>query len=178
MNPNFYNEFLNFFKEKGLYNEIIFDYLRNNEEIIDYNDIKKRKEIRCYYIIKNKILTGVWVCVPKIKDYKTLLINIYIYAHAIQACNQLGKKFDNTKNTRALPMLYERIYLQENPNNELEEHLNILDNYTKENGPKQDQISLGIQKKLLDYYNSKNPSFENLQRKAKKLSKKYQRSNR
>lgn len=178
MEKNLYNEFINFFKTKGLYNEITFDYLRNNGEIIDYLDEERRPEIRCYCIIKNKILTGVWVCVPLIKDYQTLLINIYIYTHAIQLCKQIGRKYDPKNDTRTLPMLYERIYLQENPNSELEEYINTLDNYTKKHGPKEDQTSLGIQDKLLEYYNSKNPSFEKLHKKARKLSKKYQKSNR
>lgn len=177
MKQNLYNEFINFFKEKGLYNEITFDYLKKNGEIIDYINKERREEIRCYCIIKNGILTGVWVCVPRITDYHTLLINIYIYTHAIQLCKQIGRKYNPQNDTRTLPMLYEKIYLQENPNSELEEHINTLDKYTREKGPKEDQISLGIQKELLEYYNSKNPSFEKLQKKAKKLSKRYQRNN-
>lgn len=177
MEPKLYNEFINFFIEKGLYNEITFDYLRNNSKIIDYIDKEARQEIGCYHITKNQILKGVCICVPMIKDYKTLLINIYVYTHAIQLCKQMGKKIDSKMNNQILPMLYERIYVEENPNSILIEYIDTLNNYTKEHGPKEDQISLGIQKELLEYYNSEKPSFEKLQKKAKKLSKRYQRKN-
>ena len=178
MEINYYIELVNFFIKHNLYDEKIFNYLNRNKIIVDYREIEHRGEIRCYKQTKNNILNKVWICVPTIYDSKTLLINIYIYMHAILLCKKLGKKTNDKTNNQILAMLYEKIYVEENPNNELKEYLDSLNEYTRENGPINDKIALGVQQELLEYYNSKNPNLENLQKKAKKLSRKYQRNNR
>ena len=165
-----YTELVNFFKKHNLYDEKTFNYLNRNKIIVDYREIESRSEIRCYNLTKNNILSKVWICVPTIYDSKTLLINIYIYMHAILLCKQLGTKTNDKRNNQILAMLYEKIYVEENPNSELTEYLNTLNEYTREKGPLNDKIALGVQQELLEYYNSKNPDLEDLQKKAKKLS--------
>lgn len=177
MTKNYYNEFIDFFKKHNLYDQEMFDYLNEDKIIIDYRELERRSEIRCYHQIINNTLNKVWVCVPVICDYKTLLINIYIYMHAIQLYKQLGKKIKPQTTNQSIAMLYEKLYLEENPNTELKEYISVLDNYTKEKGTIEEKTSLEIQQDLLEYYNKKKPNFNKIQKKAKKISKKYERKN-
>ena len=168
-----YKEFINFFKKHGLYDENIFNYIQKNKITFDYYDEERNYKIGYYPTIRNDILTNVTIYVPFINNQKTLLINIYIYMHAIQLCSKLGQKIDNIDNNETLSMLYQKIYLQENPNQELEKYLSKQDEYTKENGMGKYKIALAVQNELLKYYNEENPTFRQMQKKAKRLIKKH-----
>lgn len=168
-----YNEFINFFIKHGLYDENTFNYLKRNSTIFDYREEEKRPFIGYSYSAPNDILREIEIFVPIITDYKTLLINIYVYMHAIILYKQMGKKIETNDYNCVLPMLYEKIYQLENPREELEKYLIELDDNTRENGLKQHKIALNMQDELLDYYKKKKPSFQKLERKVKRLSRKY-----
>ena len=74
-------------------------------------------------------------------------------------------------------MLYELLYFLKNPSKELEDYLTSLNNRIEKDSQQEYKIALTVQKEMLDYYNKQNPSFEKLQKKAKVLSRKYQRNN-
>ena len=168
-----HDEFINFFIKHGLYDERTFNYLKYKTTTFDYREEEKRPFIGYSYSAPNNILTEIEIFVPIITDYKTLLINIYVYTHAIILYKQMGKKIENNDFNCVLPMLYEKIYLLENPREELEEYLTILDDNTRENGLKQHKVALNMQDELLDYYKKKQPNFQKLERKVKRLSRKY-----
>ena len=69
-------------------------------------------------------------------------------------------------------MFYELLYYTENPTKELEIQIKNLNNEIKENSPLQYKIALEKRKEIFKYYKKNNPSFKQLQEKAKKLSKK------
>lgn len=174
---NLYTEFINFFKKHNLYDEEMFNYIRNNSILIDYREIDKRIFIGCYYISDNDgILRQIKICVPIINNQITTLINIHEYIHAITLYKYLNKKGTIEKEDETLPMLFELLYVLENPNKELHEYLNTINN-SIQNGPSKYRIALAVQHELLEYYQKKNPSLKKLQHKAKKLSRKYKVSN-
>ena len=173
---NPYTEFVNFFKKHNLYDVNIFNYLRYNSIQFDYHDDEKRPYIGYHYLTdKNDILTKIKLYVPYIDSHKTILINIHEYIHGIILYNKLEKKFKQEIDSEILPILYEKIYLLENPSKELEDFLNYLNNrITKDNlNLIQYKIALEVQDEMLKYYNEEKPTFIDLQKKAKKLSRRY-----
>ena len=168
MAQNLYNDFINFFKKHGIYNENIFKHINDNKVIFDYLDEERNYQIGYHPIIKEGILTDVIVYVPFINNQKTLLINIYVYMHAIQLCKYLGKKINLNNNTEVLSMLYERIYVNEINNHNLETYLNTLDEKTKVAGSPKQKAALTAQKELLKYYQEQKPTYSQMKRKAKK----------
>lgn len=169
-----YTEFINFFKKHNLYSEEAFKYLIKNTIYFDYREEDKRPYIGYHYLTdKNSILKEIKLYLPYISDYKTLLINIHEYIHALHLYRRLEKKYKKELDSEILPMLYEKIYLLENPNEILEEFLKYLNTLITENSPQEYKIALLVQEELLKYYIEKKPSFEKLQRKARKLTRKY-----
>lgn len=174
--PNvLYLKFIDFFKKHNLYDETIFKYIRENAILFDYLEEEKRPFIGCYYNYdKNKCLSKITVVVPIINDERTLLINIHEYTHAIIIYNKLGKKYKIEKDIEMLPMLYERIYLEENKKKALEKYVQGLNQRITEDSEIEYQIALKYQRELLEYY-YQTYDFNKLQKKAKKLSRKYTR---
>ena len=172
-NP-YYLEFITFFIKHNLYNEEMFEYIRENSFLIDYREEEKRPLIGCQYTFDKKDrLTRINLLVPIMHDKLTILINIHEYLHAITLYKYLGKKCKLGFEKETLPMLFETIYALENQDTELQNHLNYLNSHIKnEDSQLEYKISLLIQPELLNYYQTKNPSFQKLQHKAKKLTKK------
>lgn len=171
--PNtLYLKFINFFKEHNLYDETVFKYIRENAILFDYLEEEKRAFIGCYYSYdKNNHLSKITIAVPIINDEKTLLINIHEYIHAITLYHKLGKTCKIETDIEMLPMLFERIYLEENKNQILEEYVKSLNEKITEDSEVAYQIALKYQEELLKYYHQ-TKDFNRLKRKAKKLSKK------
>lgn len=179
MIKNYYNEFIDFFKKHNLYNKEMFDYINSNSTKFDYRDEEQRSFLGCYYICnKHNILQKIKICVPFIDSPTTVLINIHEYLHAIELYNKIGKKYQSNDTKEVLPILYELLYFEENRSKELENHLIYLNSKIKTGSEESYKIALSIKNELLKYYREENPNLTKLQRKAKKLSKKYQRMNR
>lgn len=172
--PNtLYLKFIDFFKKHNLYDEKVFKYIRENAILFDYLEEEKRAFIGCYYSYdKNKCLSKITVVVPIINDERTLLINIHEYTHAIMLYHKLGKPCKIERDIEMLPMLFERIYLEENKNKNLEKYVKGLNESITEDSEIEYQIALKHQKELLEYYLKTN-NFTKLQKKARKLSRKY-----
>lgn len=171
-----YTEFINFFKKHNLYNEEAFNYIRNNSKLIDYREEEKREYIGCYYVFdQKKSLNSIKLIVPYITDKITILINIHEYIHAIIFYQHLGKKIKIEEDIEVLPILFEQLYSNELQNPKLQKYLENLNNHIKKTSPIEYQIALAIKQELLTYYYQKNPTFQKLQNKSKKLSKKYKK---
>lgn len=174
MKKNYYTEFINFFKKHNLYDEKIFNYIKENITLIDYRDEENRQFIGCYYVLnKKEILTKIKIFVPYIDSPITTLINIHEYIHAITLYQYLGKKFKAKKDIEILPLLYEKLYILENPTPELKEYVVKINKSIEENNEEKYTVALKSQEELLKYYHENNPSLKKLQQKAKKLSRKY-----
>lgn len=169
-----YDDFINFFKKHNLYDEQVFDYLRKNSIQFNYLDEDKHPYIGYHYLTdKNGKLTKIILFVPFVDNYHAVLINIHEYIHGITLYNKLGKKVKNDKGAEILPLLYEKLYLLENPNNNLEIFHDNLNERITENSPIEYKIALEVQKEMLHYYYEYNPSFNKLEDKAKKLARRY-----
>lgn len=172
---NYYREFINFLKKHNIYNEEILNYIKYHSTRFDYRDDEKRPFIGCYYsVTKKDILQKFTLYIPIINSPIAVLINIHEYLHAIELYSKLGKKYKPQNSIEVLPMLYEYLYFTENPSKELESHLTYLNNKITEDSPIKYQIAINIQSELLEYYQEKNPSLKTLEKKTKKLTRKYQ----
>lgn len=166
-----YTKFIDFFKRHNLYDEKIFNYLQENSVMFDYRDEDSRPFIGCYYSYsKDNKLQKITLCVPFIDDDITTLINIHEYIHGILMYNKIGYKFKTNIDCEILPMLYERIFIEETQNEELNEYLEYLNQKVLENPKPEYQLALSIQDELLEEYN-KNNNIKKLNKKIKKLTK-------
>lgn len=164
-------DLINFFKRHNLYNKEMFDYFSKNANMIDYRDEEQRILMGCFYIFdKKNRLKSIHLNVPYIYDDITMLISIHEFIHAIMMYKFINKKVNIGIDKEVLPMLYEKIYINENNNPiliEYEKKLNKLIN------PKEDKeyvIGLALREQLIENYNY---DFEKLSRKVKRLVRKY-----
>ena len=83
--------------------------------------------IRGIYLSYDKnILTNFKLYLPYINSEITAFINIRPYIHAIYAYQKLGKIYNANAECEMVSLYFERLYPQENPNNEIEEYLNNI----------------------------------------------------
>lgn len=175
MKENYYTKFVNFFKKHGLYNEEIFKYINKNTERFNYysEEITNIRGLYHYYNKYNELISFK-LYLPHIEDNITAIINIRPYIQAIYAYPNLGKKHSSNIDVEIIAIYFEKLYLKENPDPELENYLNnIYTSIKKENNNNEYQIALNAQEKLKNYQQRKKTNLKKLQRKAKKLSKKY-----
>lgn len=173
MEESYYTKFINFFKNYGLYDEKMFNYIWRHS--VFYNDL----ETECndctgiYYIFdKNKKLLKFNLIVPYIDNEKTLFINIHEYMHAIYAYYNLGQKIIIDETTEVLSLLFENLYLDEFYSKSLDEYKNKLNIIRNNSCEEKYIVGLKIADELLINY-KKNLSLKELNKKSKRLLKKY-----
>lgn len=173
MQENYYKKFISFLKEHNLYDENAMEYLHQKGIFFDYAEEEDRDFIGCYFAInKKKRLESIILCVPYIKDEKTLIINIHEYTHALLYYKYLGKKV-NIKNSsiEILPIMYEKIYVKENKSQLCKEYIEYLDSQITEKSDLKYRIAINAQQEMLDFYSKeKNP--DKLEEQSKKIAKK------
>lgn len=175
MNKNYYTEFINFFKRHGLYNKEIFKYIETNTEKFDYynEDMMNIRGIYYNYDKQNN-LVDFKLYLPFINNEITAFINIRPYIKAIYAYPKLGKKYKENAASEMIVLYFERLYLKENPSKEIETYLNnIYKSINEEKEQSKYKIALNAQSELEEFSQISNPSFQNLQKKAKKLFRKH-----
>lgn len=92
-------------------NEEALDYLKQNTKIIKGDVSENMIFYGCFPIIENNILKEIKICVPDIKDFKSMLINIHEYKHGIRLYSYLGKEFNiNEKQEEVLAKKEEEKY--------------------------------------------------------------------
>lgn len=170
----YYTKYINFLIKHNIYDEEVLKYIRRNSIVFDYREEDKRDFIGCFYITdKNNRVKKIKLCIPIMNSEISVLINIHEYIHLFILHQYLNKKYQNNNDTEILPILYELLYYLDNPSNELENKIKDLNNLVREDSPIQYKIALKSRNELLEYYQKENPSFKNLQTKAKKLMRKY-----
>ena len=173
MHENYYKKFIHFLKEHNLYDENAMEYLHEKGIFFNYLEEENRDFIGCYFAInKRKILEDIILCVPYIRDEKTLIINVHEYTHALLYYKYLGKKVD-TKNSsiEILPMMYEKLYIKESNSQLGKEYIEYLDSQITEKSDLKYRIAIEAQQDILDFYGKeKNP--DKLQDQSKKIAKK------
>lgn len=106
-----YNEksFENFML-KNILNETELNYINKKTKKIDVDELKNLDLFGCFLIIKDDKIVDFKVLVPKIKNLKSMLINIHEYTHATLIYRHI---YDNQEldESETLPKNNEKIYL-------------------------------------------------------------------
>ena len=164
---------IEFFKRHNMYNDRMFEYLQNQSTMIDYNDPEQRCFVGCFPILdKNDKIIKIKLNLPYINNDETMLISIHELTHGIERYQEMGKKYKKDITIEALPLLYEKIYILENPVKELVEYGKYLDSMIDEKCAKEYRFGLKIREELLKQYNN---NFKQMAKLTKKLAKKHQK---
>ena len=107
----YYKKFIEFLKNNNLYEDESFIYISRQTTNIDYDNEEEKQNIGCQKEIKDNKLKKFKVCVPGIKDEKTLLININNYVKALYLYQMLGKEYKEGIEEEIMGLLYEKIYI-------------------------------------------------------------------
>ena len=166
----------NFFKEHNLYDEVMFKYLENHTDMIDYRDIDQRMLIGCAYAINEKTskVESFRICIPFDIDDITTLISIHEIVHGIIGYKHLNKKYKHDITVEALSMLYEYIYIYEHPSDKLIKYGKYLDNMINEFSDESYKFALFAREELFMNYNK---NYDKMEKLTKKLKYKYRKEN-
>ena len=169
-------ELIDFFKRHNLYEKKMFDYLIDHTDMIDYKDEDARMFIGFGYMCdKDNKLQKFRICVPFVTDNKTMLISIHEIVHGIVGYKYLGKKFKPSIYIETLPILYEKIYIDEMNDPALYEYGKYLDGLIgKSEADEKYRYALYAREYLLNKYNK---DFDHMERLSKKLVNKYKNDN-
>lgn len=167
---NYNQRIIEFFKRHNLYEEEMFKYLSENSMMIDYQDDDQRAFIGCYYILNKKgVLERIQLNIPYVYDDATALINVHEIVHGIIYYKKLGKKIKIDVTVEALPMLYEKLYILENPSEAFIKYGEYLDSIIKNNPQKEYKFGLDVREELLKEYDY---NMKKMSKKVKRLSRK------
>lgn len=167
-----FNQYIiDFFKRHNLYDEEVFNYLEKNAMMIDYRDEDQRTMIGCFYILdRNEILKKIQVNVPYVYDDVTALITVHELVHGIENYPKIGKRFKKEMTIETLPILYEKLFMLENPSEELIKYGAYLDKIIESSEQRDYLFALKARDELIKEYNY---DMKKMQKKAKRLSRKY-----
>ncbi len=164
----YYRKFIEFLKEHGIYDKEVVSYFHENSFRFDYLDEEFREFIGVYYMTNGKELLGIRAYVPYMNDDKTVLINIHEYIHVLMNYNDINKNTNVLyKDREVLPIFYEKVYVKENPTDELIEYHNQLNESIYNNEQEEYLLALKYSDELMNDYN--NQSINKLNLKVKKL---------
>ena len=177
MNKN-YTAFIDFFKRHNLYDEETFKYIENHSIEFDYYD-EEMMNVRGIYYNFNRAnkLTGFTLYLPYIDNNKmTSFLRVRPYIQALLAYKKLGRNYKPKADSEIIVLYFEKIYLQENPIAELKNYFNtILTGIKIQDTEQKYKIALSAQDDFELYCTKNNLSFKEMQTKAKRLSRKYNR---
>lgn len=167
---------IDFFKKHRLYDEEMFKYFEEHSTMIDGDYDDERMITGCAYLVdKNTgILKGLHINLPYIKpnavDEEMMLDSIHELAHAIFTYPKIGKKFKRDITIETLPLLYEKLYIMENPSPKSIAYGHRLDDTITDKYPEYD-FALKARDELYSKYH-KNP--EEMAKTVHKMGQKYQ----
>ena len=163
----YYEKFLEFLKSHNLYDEDIYKYWYDNSMRFDYLIEEGRDFINTYYKFENGYLVKLWSFLPFIDSDITVLINIHEYVHMYVMYNKLGKRCKIGRDCEVLPILFERIYIEENKTPELLKYYNFLNDSIIDDNDDKYVLALNISNELIKEYNKQDIS--KLDNKVKRL---------
>lgn len=164
----FNQKLIDFFKRHNLYDKETFDYLSQTALMIDYKDEEQRPLIGCYHTEKDGKVKNVYLIIPYIYNEITMLINIHEFIHAIMLYKRIGKKANINLDKEILPMLYEKIYINETNSTNLKNYEEELNQRIDKEKDLPYALGLKFSDELLKEYNY---NFSKINKKAKKLVK-------
>ena len=150
----YHSKIIDFFRRHNMYDPEVFEYLKTNSSGVDYRDPDARYLIGCFYVkdIKNERLLDLKLVLPYVTDDITALININEITHGIENYPKRGKKFKKDITIEALPLLYEKLYILENPSEALLAYARELDQRIEESSAREYKFALKIREELLKNY--------------------------
>ena len=163
----YYNKFLEFLKSHNLYDDELYKYWYDNAMRFDYRDEDGRVFINTYYGFRDGYLSKIWSFLPIIDSDITVLINIHEYVHSFLLYNKLGKRCKFGQDCEVLPILFERLYIEENKTPELLKYYDYLNKMIIDSQDSKYTLALDLSNELIDYYN--NQSVGKLDNKVKRL---------
>lgn len=168
-------EIIDFFKRNKMYDKDMFDYLQSHTDMIDYRDEDARMFIGCAYGINKETgkLDRFSLCIPFVENSKTALIAIHEIVHGIIGYKYLNKKFKKDMSIEVLPLLFERVYINEVNDPDLTNYADYLDSIIENGNDESYKIALEARNELLDKYSN---NLNRLDRLSKKLVKKYKKA--
>lgn len=167
----FNSELIDFFKRHNLYEKDMFDYFSLHATMIDYKDEDQRPFVGCFYILdKNKKLRNILLLVPYVYDDITMLVSIHEFIHAIMLYKKLNKRIKIGIDKEVLPMLYEKIYINEKNSLQIINYEESLNKRISMSSDKEYVLGLKLRDELMNYYDY---DIEKLNKKVKKLVRKY-----
>ena len=123
-------EITEFFKRHNLYNEEMFEYLKEHTDWIDYRDEDERWHIGhgIYVHPKTRKIIRFRICIPEIRDDMTLITALHEIAHGIWSYIYMvnGIKYSEDE-SELFPFLVERAFLEEHKSQKLSDLINKLD---------------------------------------------------
>ena len=151
----FHPKLIEFFKSHNMYEQEVFEYLQKQSTMIDYDDPEQRCFVGCFYILDKKgKLNGLRLNLPYVNSEETMLISIHELTHGFENYQKIGKKFKKDITIEALPLLYEKIYILENPSDKLIQYSKFIDQIITEKSEKEYRFGLKIREELLKQYNN------------------------
>ena len=91
-------------KEQDLYDyysdELALSYLKDHTKILSCTVEEGMPFFGCFPKESSEVLTEINLCVPKIVDLKSMLVNVHEYKHGILLYPYLGQKVDNYESER------------------------------------------------------------------------------
>lgn len=166
----FDHELISFFQKHNLYNQAMFKYLQANSTMIDYEDEEQRCFIGCFYTFENKnILQKIHLNIPYVYDEITTLISIHEIIHGIELYPYLNKKVIIKDTCEILPILYEKIYVEETQDEKLHNYHKYLDSCIDKTD-KPYYLALAVREELYKNYNY---DINKMKKLSKKLVKKH-----
>lgn len=139
--------------------------------MFEYLEEEKRIFIGCFWCYENGRLSKISLGVPFMDNDITVLINIHEYVHGIMSYRKLGKKWKPGIDIEILPILYEKIYILENPSEQLVAYGKMLDRMIDEDADMKYKLALKYRDELIQLYDN-GMSFDKLDRNAKRLVRK------
>ena len=107
-----------FFREKNIYNEQFFEYMKNRVYTFPY-DISL-DWFGCFPILDGDIIIDLRVVVPKIVTEKNLLVNLHEFYHAYELYCELGNVYVEKKEQREENAAnFERKYVKSHKTNNI-----------------------------------------------------------
>lgn len=174
MSQEMYFLFENFLKRHELFNEKVYNYIKDNSVLVKYKNIEDFSSIGCSIVLDRKgRLSQVIPIVPLPKNKKMVAINIFIYVQAMILIPNIGKVFDENSYNNILPFVFQRLFILENSNKYLlsfEEKMTA--NLCRENQKKYDNIMIH-RNTLIEGFKKDKESLNNEARKIRRKAKNY-----
>lgn len=117
MKEKYYEKFINFLKEKNLYDDMCLDYFMKQTNFIDNFDIENDFSLEHCNLVYDEYgnLMDIILNTPVIQDEVSVMINVNAYVQMLLAIPKLNKGYiEDNFNCYVMPLFYEKLYSFEN----------------------------------------------------------------